>query len=266
MSIKEVAQSQTEAPGASLDEQPSSADFLLLDEDLSERELALRNRVRQFVDQEVLPIINGYCERAEFPWELLPQLAELGVIGGMIKGYGCPGLTRREAGIVAREMGRGDGSINTFLGVHSNLAMGTINLLASDEQKQRWLPDMAALRRTGAFALTEPDHGSDSVALETSARREGDGWVLNGSKRWIGNGDAADLVVIFARDVDDGAVKSFVMERTDGELPDGYGAEVILGKMGKRAIHQTDLIFRSCGSRSPIGCPRATRSRTSHAS
>lgn len=243
MSIKEVVRSKPEAPGASLDDHRSGADFLLLDEDLSEREVALRNRVRRFVDREVLPIINDYWERAEFPWELVPQLAELGVIGGMIKGYGCPGLTRREAGIVAREMGRGDGSINTFLGVHSNLAMGTINLLASDEQKHRWLPDMAALRRTGAFALTEPDHGSDSVALETSARREGDGWILNGRKRWIGNGDAADIVVIFARDVEDGAVKSFVMERTDGELPDGYTADVILGKMGKRAIHQTDLHF-----------------------
>ena len=243
MSIKEVVPTKTEARGASLAGHRSSADFLLLDEDLSERELALRNRVRRFVDREVLPIINDYWERAEFPWELVPQLAKLGVIGGMIKGYGCPGLTRREAGIVAREMGRGDGSINTFLGVHSNLAMGTINLLASDAQKQRWLPDMAALRRTGAFALTEPDHGSDSIALETSARRDGDGWILNGRKRWIGNGDAADIVVIFARDVDDGAVKSFVMERTNGEIPDGYRAEVILGKMGKRAIHQADLYF-----------------------
>jgi glutaryl-CoA dehydrogenase len=243
MSIKEVLPSKTEARGAAIGEHPSSADFLLLDQDLSDREKALRDRVRRFVDQEVLPIINEYWERAEFPWELVPGLAELGVIGGMIEGYGCPGLTRREAGIVAREMGRGDGSINTFLGVHSNLAMGAINLLASDQQKQRWLPDMAALRRTGAFALTEPDHGSDSVALETSARREGDMWVLNGRKRWIGNGDAADIVVIFARDVADGAVKSFVMERADGELPDGYRAEVILGKMGKRAIHQTDLTF-----------------------
>jgi glutaryl-CoA dehydrogenase len=121
--------------------------------------------------------------------------------------------------------------------------MGTINLLASDGQKQRWLPDMAALRQTGAFALTEPDHGSDSIALETSARRDGDGWVLNGRKRWIGNGDAADIVVIFARDTADGAVKAFVMQRNEGALPDGYRADVIRGKMGKRAIQQADLYF-----------------------
>jgi len=243
MSTIQAARPTTAAPSAIPTEISSSADFLLLDEDLNDQELALRNRVRHFVNAEILPIINDYWERAEFPWELVPKLAELGIIGGMIKGYGCPGLTRSEAGIVAREMGRGDGSVNTFLGVHSNLAMGTINLLASDEQKQRWLPDMAALRQTGAFALTEPDHGSDSIALETSARRDGDEWVLNGRKRWIGNGDAADIVVIFARDTADGAVKAFVMQRTDGALPDGYRADVIRGKMGKRAIQQADLYF-----------------------
>jgi len=243
MSTTEDVRSATKPPAAAADEPRGTADFLLLDHDLTEQELGLRNRVRRFVDDEVLPIINDYWERAEFPWELVPKLAELGIIGGMIKGYGCPGLTRREAGIVAREMGRGDGSVNTFLGVHSNLAMGTINLLASEEQKLRWLPDLAALRKTAAFALTEPDHGSDSIALETSARRERDGWVLNGLKRWIGNGDAADIVVIFARDTEDGAVKAFVMERNDGVLPAGYRAEVIRGKMGKRAIQQTDLYF-----------------------
>jgi glutaryl-CoA dehydrogenase len=243
MSTTEDLRSTMKPPAAEVDDLRSSADFLLLDDDLTDQEVALRNRVRRFVDDELLPIINDYWERAEFPWELVPKLAELGVIGGMIQGYGCPGLTRREAGIVAREMGRGDGSVNTFLGVHSNLAMGTINLLASEEQKQRWLPDMAALRRTGAFALTEPEHGSDSIALETSARRDGDEWVLNGRKRWIGNGDAADIVVIYARDTEDGAVKAFVMERINGELPAGYRAEVIRGKMGKRAIQQTDLYF-----------------------
>ena len=243
MSITGAVPATSDARDEAVGEPRSSADFLLLDDDLSQQELALRDRIRRFVDQEVLPIINDYWERAEFPWELVPKLAGLGIIGGMITGYGCPGLTRREAGIVAREMGRGDGSVNTFLGVHSNLAMGTINLLASEDQKRRWLPDMATLRRTGAFALTEPDHGSDSIALETSARRDGDEWILNGRKRWIGNGDAADIAVIFARDTDDGAVKAFVMERDNGELPTGYHADVIRGKMGKRAIQQADLHF-----------------------
>ena len=217
------------------------SDFLMLDSSLSEEDIAIRDRVRDFGEQVVLPIINEYWERAEFPYEILPKLAELGIVGTFIKGYGCPGLTRRQAGLVAREMGRIDGSINTFLGVHSNLCMGSIYILGSDEQRERWLPDMAKLKKTGAFALTEPDHGSDSVSLETSARREGDEWVLNGHKRWIGNGHAGDVIVVYARDEADGQVKAFVVEKIDGEYPQGYNPEVITGKIGKRAILQGDI-------------------------
>ncbi|AWB82728.1 acyl-CoA dehydrogenase [Corynebacterium yudongzhengii] len=217
------------------------ADFLLLDSQLSEEDIAIRDRVRDFGENVVLPIINDYWERAEFPYEILPQLAELGIIGTFIKGYGCPGLTRRQAGLVAREMGRIDGSINTFLGVHSNLCMGSIYILGDDEQRERWLPDLAKLNKTGAFALTEPTHGSDSVSLETSARREGDEWVLNGHKRWIGNGHAGDVIVVYARDEADGQVKAFVVEKTDGNYPAGYAPEVITGKIGKRAILQGDI-------------------------
>ena len=114
--------------------------------------------------------------------------------GTTIDGYGCPGMSRAAAGIVSRELARADGSLNTFFGVHSGLAMGSIALLGSDEQKTRWLPPMARLELIGAFALTEPEHGSDSVSLETEARRDGDGYVLNGAKRWIGNASFADLV------------------------------------------------------------------------
>ena len=116
----------------------------------------------------MLPVINEYWEKAEFPYELLPGLAELGIVGTTIRGYGCPGMSRKAAGMVAREMARVDGSMNTFLGVHSNLCMGALNLLGSPEQKERWLPPLASIEKTGAFALTEPDHGSDSVALETA--------------------------------------------------------------------------------------------------
>ena len=134
--------------------------------------------------------------------------------------------------MVTLEMARGDGSINTFLGVQSGLAMGTINMLGSEEQKQRWLPGMAALDKIGAFALTEPDHGSDSVALETTARRDGDCWVLNGAKRWIGNASIADVVVVWARDVDDGKVKAIVVEKNaDGSLP---------RRLHRRADHRQD--------------------------
>ncbi|MGM9471369.1 acyl-CoA dehydrogenase family protein [Pseudarthrobacter sp. YS3] len=217
-------------------------DFYLLDDLLTAEDRALRLRVRNFVDKDLLPVINNYWERAEFPFELIPKLAALGIVGTTISGYGCPGLSRRAAGIVAAEISRGDGSVNTFLGVQSGLAMGTINMLGSDEQKERWLPSMATLDKIGAFALTEPDHGSDSVALETSARREGDSYILNGRKRWIGNASMADVVIIFARDEEDAKVKAFVMERNDdGSYPDGYTTDVITGKIGKRAILQPDI-------------------------
>ena len=128
--------------------------------------------MRSFGEREVLPIINDYWERAEFPFELVPKLAELGVVGTTIEGYGCPGCLRLAAGVVSRELSRADGSLNTFFAVHSGLAMGAIDLLGSEEQKARWLPPMARLETIGAFGLTEPHHGSDSVSLETTARRE----------------------------------------------------------------------------------------------
>lgn len=223
-----------------------NSDFFGLDQDLSPEDIALRDRVREFGENTILPIINDYWERAEFPEEILPGLAELGIIGTFIQGYGCPGMSRLQAGLVAREMGRIDGSINTFLGVHSNLCMGSIYILGSEEQRQRWLPHMAKLEKTGAFALTEPDHGSDSVSLETSARREGDHWVLNGHKRWIGNGHAGDVIVVYARDEEDGQVKAFVVEKQeDGTYPTGYNPTPITGKIGKRAILQGDIIIEN---------------------
>lgn len=223
-----------------------TSDYFLLDDELSAEERTLRDRVRAFVDADILPVINDHWERAEFPAGLIPGLAGLGIIGSTIRGYGCPGLSRRAAGIVAREIARGDGSINTFVGVHSSLAMGSINMLGSEEQRRRWLPAMAAMEKIGAFALTEPLHGSDSVALETSARRDGDGYILNGHKRWIGNGHMADVAVIFARDDADGRVKAFVLERDDdGNHPAGYQPTVITGKIGKRAIQQADIVIEN---------------------
>jgi len=189
-----------------------ATDYYLLDETLTDSERAIRDKVRAFADHDVLPIINDFWERAEFPFELVPKIAALGVAGTTIEGYGCPGMSRLAAGLVSREIARADGSVNTFFGVHSGLAMGTIHLCGSDEQRERWLPAMARLERIGAFGLTEPRHGSDSVALETSARRRGDGFVLNGRKRWIGNASIADLVIIWARD-EDGDVGAYVVEK-----------------------------------------------------
>ena len=222
-----------------------STDYYLLDELLTDEARAVRDRVRAFVEADLLPVINDYWDRADFPWPLVPKIAELGVVGGTIEGYGCPGLSSLAAGMASLEMSRGDGSINTFFGVQSGLAMGSINMLGSEEQKQRWLPAMATLDKIGAFALTEPNHGSDSVALETTVRRDGDELVLNGAKRWIGNASIADVVVVWARDVDDDRVKAVVVEKGgDGAHPEGYTAEVITGKIGKRAVWQPDVTLR----------------------
>ncbi len=214
-----------------------AADYYRLDEQLTDAERAIRDRIRAFGEHEVLPVINDYWERAAFPFELVPKLAELGVAGTTIDGYGCPGMSRLAAGIVSRELARADGSLNTFFAVHSGLAMGSIALLGSDEQRSRWLPPMARLELIGAFALTEPQHGSDSVSLETTARRHGNAYVLNGAKRWIGNASFADLVIVWARD-DEGDVGAYVVEKGTA----GFDAStVITGKMGKRAVWQAEI-------------------------
>jgi glutaryl-CoA dehydrogenase len=200
---------------------------------------------RRFVDQEVLPAINEYWEAAELPWPLMRRLAELGLLGEDIQGCGCPGMSPLARGLVNMELHRGDGSLGTFLGVQSGLAMKSIDLLGSDEQKRRWLPAMARLEAIGAFALTEPLHGSDSVALETTARRDGDGWVLDGAKRWIGNGSIADVVVVWARSDEDRQVKGFLVET---DTP-GFEAVTMEGKGAARAIWQADI--RLDGARVP---------------
>jgi glutaryl-CoA dehydrogenase len=192
---------------------------------------------RRFVDEEVLPAINDYWEAAELPWPLMRRLPELGIVGEDIEGHGCPGMSPLARGLVHMELHRGDGSLGTFLGVQAGLAMKTIDMLGSEAQKERWLPAMARLERIGAFALTEPNHGSDSVALETSARSDGDTWVLNGAKRWIGNGSIADVVVVWARDTGDGQVKGFLVE-TDSP---GFAAQTITGKAAARAVWQAQI-------------------------
>ena len=189
------------------------ADFYALELLLDDEDQALLLRVRTFMEKEVQPIINRYWTRAKFPHEILPGLAELGIAGLPYAGYGCPGKSPLLDGMVAMELARTDPSIATFNGVHGGLAMGSIYVCGSEEQRQRWLPAMARMEKIGAFGLTEPEVGSGaSRGLQTTARRDGEGWVLDGSKKWIGNASFADLTVIWARDVDDGQVKGFVVE------------------------------------------------------
>jgi glutaryl-CoA dehydrogenase len=171
-------------------------------------------RTREFMTREVAPVINRYWTREEFPHELIGGLAGLGIAGTAFNGYGCPGGGPLLDGMIAMELARTDPSISTFLGVHSGLAMGSIYLCGSEEQKQRWLPPMARLEKIGAFGLTEPDVGSGVAGgLTTTARLDGAEWVLSGQKKWIGNATFADYIVIWARDLGDGQVKGFVVER-----------------------------------------------------
>jgi glutaryl-CoA dehydrogenase len=171
-------------------------------------------QVREFMEKEIEPVINRYWTREEFPREVIPGVAQLGIVGLAYDGYGCAGGGNLLDGMVAMELARVDSSIATFFGVHSGLAMGSIYLCGSDEQKERWLPEMARLEKIGAFGLTEPEVGSGAArGLTTTARRDGDEWVLNGQKKWIGNATFADYVVIWARDVEDNQVKGFVVEQ-----------------------------------------------------
>ncbi|MGY2004144.1 acyl-CoA dehydrogenase family protein [Blastococcus sp. SYSU DS1024] len=213
-----------------------SPDFYAIDDLLEPEEIAIRDQVRAFCAAEVTPYINDYWERAEFPFEMARKLAGLGIVGGTIEGHGCPGMSNVAAGLVAAELARGDGSIGTFNGVHSFLAMQSIAVLGDEEQRERWLPEMVRLEKIGAFGLTEPKHGSDAVGLETSARRDGDAFVLNGQKKWIGNGSIADYVIIWARG-EDGKVGGYVVEKGTP----GYEATVMTGKTALRAVWQAEI-------------------------
>ena len=198
----------------------ADADFYAVEQVLDEPGRAVLAQVREFMEKEVEPVINRYWTREEFPQELLPGLAGLGIAGLPYTGYGCPGGGNLLDGMISMELGRVDSSIATFFGVHSGLAMGSIYLCGSEEQKQRWLPAMARMEKIGAFGLTEPEVGSGAAGgLTTTARRvKGEGeaggqWVLSGQKKWIGNATFADYVVIWARSVEDGQVKGFVVEK-----------------------------------------------------
>jgi glutaryl-CoA dehydrogenase len=210
-----------------------NVDFYRLDSLLTDQQREVRNAVRAYVETKVKPYINPYWEKAEFPYEMALGLKELPIVGGSIEGYGCAGLDLLSTGLVAYELARGDGSIGTFFGVHSGLAMGSIALLGDEEQCQRWLPAMVSMEKIGAFGLTEPLRGSDAAHVLTTARREGDSYLLNGEKRWIGNASIADLLIIWARD-ENGGFGGFVVENP--REVEGLHVEDIWGKITKRAV------------------------------
>ncbi|MEU3168292.1 acyl-CoA dehydrogenase family protein [Streptosporangium sp. NPDC006930] len=211
--------------------------FDLLEE--HEKEIVLR--VREFMAREVAPIANEAWTNSRFPHELVPGFAKLDIAGLSYRG-----ARSLLTGFVVLEMNRVDPSMGTFFGVHNGLAMGSVDRLGSEEQRERWLAPMAAMEKIGAFALTEPEGGSDVAAgLRTTARREGDMWVLNGAKRWIGNATFADLIVVWAKDETDGAdgaVKGFVVEKGTP----GFAATKIENKIALRTVQNADITLTNC--------------------
>lgn len=240
-------------------------DLLDFDELLTEDERATRDRVRAFVDTRIRPHIADWYDRAVFPTELVPELAELGVLGMHLDGYGCGGRSAVEYGIAAMELEAGDSGLRTFVSVQGSLAMSAIHKHGSEEQKQEWLPRMARGEVIGCFGLTEPNSGSDPSSMTTFARRDGDGWVLNGAKRWIGLASIAQVAIIWAQ-TDEG-VRGFLVP-TDTA---GFVATPIAPKLSMRASIQCDITMTDVrlpaearlpgarGLRAPFSCLNEAR-------
>jgi glutaryl-CoA dehydrogenase len=209
---------------------------------LSDEEKRVRDRVREFVDREVIPVAAGYWDRAEFPFGLLPGLGELGLMGGVLpEEYGCAGWNNVAYGLAIAELARGSGSLATFLHVQSGLAMTAIYELGSEEQKRRWLPPMARCEKIGCFGLTEPEAGSDPGSLSTTAVEKDGGYVLSGEKKWIGNASFSDVAVIWGRTEDD-KISGFLVET---ENP-GFQADILPRKASQRAAWQTHITLEDC--------------------
>ncbi len=241
----------------------SGVDFLRLDDtQLSEEERLVRDSVRDWVSKEFLPRLQEHVRQdGSFPMDLVPQIAELGMFGANLKGYGCAGMNNVAYGLLMQELERGDSGLRSFASVQGSLCMYPIHTYGSEEQRKRWLPDMAAGRCIGCFGLTEPDFGSFVTGMSTRAERKGDGWVLTGTKRWITNGSVADIAIIWAKD-EDGTVRGFVVET---ERP-GFEARDIKGKFSLRASITSELFLQEVevpdenrlagveGLRGPLSC------------
>ncbi len=222
---------------------PIDGDFYDMALKLTPQQRELQIKVRNFMEDEIKPIANEYWNKAEFPFQIIPKMAELNICGLTYEGYGTPYETYVMEGIIAMELARVDVSISTFFGVHSGLAMGSIYICGSEEQKQEWLPKMAKMELIGAFGLTEPDVGSAVAGgLGTTCRQEGDEWVLNGQKKWIGNATFADVTIIWARDEASDQVKGFLVRKGNP----GFKAEKIENKMALRTVQNALITMTDC--------------------
>jgi len=247
-----------------------AVDLYQLDELLSDEERAIRDGVRRWVEERFLPVVVTHYRAGTFPLELLPELAELKIFGPTIQGHDCPGLGNIAAGLMMRELERGDSGLRTFASVQGSLAMSAIDLFGSEEQKNRWLPAMARATKLGCFALTEPDFGSNPAGLRCHAQKTAGGYTLNGNKKWIGNGTIADVAVVWAK-LGNGAgestesvdtIRGFLVEKGTP----GFSARLMEGKLSLRAALTAELTFDNCsipedallpksaGLRSPLSC------------
>jgi alkylation response protein AidB-like acyl-CoA dehydrogenase len=232
-------------PTASVPSLPApDTDFYRVTECLDEAELDILKQVRAFMNAKVAPVITKYWAEDAFPFEVLPALRDLNVASLGYEGYGCRGGSTLLMGFILMEMARVDPSFSTFFGVHNGLAMGSIDLGGSEEQKQKWLPPMARMEKIGAFGLTEPLVGSGTGGgLTTTAKREGDTWVLNGQKKWIGNSPWCDLTIIWARDLADNQVKGFIVEN---KTTPGFTVEKIQNKIALRVVQNGLITLDNC--------------------
>jgi glutaryl-CoA dehydrogenase len=248
--------------------QPAASDprdLLALGATLDEQERLLRDTVRRFVTDRVLPEVAGWYEAGTFPRELAPELGQLGLLGMHLDGYGCAGTSATEYGLACLELEAGDSGLRSFVSVQGSLAMFPIHAFGSDEQKERWLPGMAAGELIGCFGLTEPDSGSDPASMRTVAKRDGSDWVLDGTKMWITNGGIADVAIVWAR-TDDG-VRGFVVPT---DTP-GFSTRDVPPKVSLRASITSELVLEDVrlpadavlpgvtGMRGPLSCLNEAR-------
>jgi len=239
---------------------PSATDFLAVDDLLSDECRLVRDTVRDFVRQRALPLIPEHFENGTFPRELIPDIATLGLLGMHLDGYGCAGASATAYGVACEELEAGDSGLRSFVSVQGSLVMFPVHAYGSDEQRNRWLPELAAGRAIGCFGLTEPDAGSDPASMRTVARRDGSDWVISGTKMWITSGSVADVAVIWAR-TDDG-IRGFLVERGTR----GFSARDIHRKLSLRASVTSELLLEDVrvpseamlpgvvGLRGPLSC------------
>ena len=238
----------------------TGVDLYNIDAQLTEEERAVRDLVRSWVDDRIIPIIEQHCRAGTFPMHLVPEIGEMGLLGANIEGYGCAGLSNVAYGLICQELERGDSGLRSFVSVQGSLAMHPIRSFGTEDQRLKYLPEMAAGRMIGCFGLTEPDFGSNPGGMLTKAVDDGDSYVLNGAKMWITNGTLAHVAVVWAKL--DGEIRGFIVEKGDP----GFSAPEMHGKHSLKASVTSELVFQDCripkdrilpgvkGLRGPFSC------------